>query len=153
MITIYLYENTIQYKENEEIKENVFPKEAMAYGKIKDINLFEQALYKFINKKKWIIFLKPKKIHLNKNQIYINIHNSYLLLTKKVSKNTKTISYPFYIFNGFENTINYILKHYKNTRFYIFGSNEQIPKYVIKMQNKKVYYFQNYKNYIISKIP
>lgn len=190
MITIYLYENTIQYKENEEIKENVFPKEAMAYGKIKDINLFEQALYKFINKKKWIIFLKPKKIHLiipgnyenvdkeilltilnnlglthitcydektlytiNKNQIYINIHNSYLLLTKKVSKNTKTISYPFYIFNGFENTINYILKHYKNTRFYLFGSNEQIPKYVIKMQNKKVYYFQNYKNYIISKIP
>ena len=190
MITIYLYENTIQYKENEEIKENVFPKEAMAYGKIKDINLFEQALYKFINKKKWITFLKPKKIHLiipgnyenvdkeilltilnnlglthitcydektlytiNKNQIYINIHNSYLLLTKKVSKNTKTISYPFYIFNGFENTINYILKHYKNTRFYLFGSNEQIPKYVIKTQNKKVYYYQNYKNYIISKIP
>ena len=190
MITIYLYENTIQYKENEEIKENVFPKEAMAYGKIKDINLFEQVLYKFINKKKWITFLKPKKIHLiipgnyenvdkeilltilnnlglthitcydektlyiiNKNQIYINIHNSYLLLTKKVSKNTKTISYPFYIFNSFENTINYILKHYKNTRFYLFGSNEQIPKYVIKTQNKKVYYYQNYKNYIISKIP
>ena len=131
-----------------EIKENVFPKEAMAYGKIKDINLFEQVLYKFINKKKWITFLKPKKIHLiipgnyenvdkeilltvlnnlglthitcydektlytiNKNQIYINVHNSYLLLTKKVSKNIKTISYPFYILNGFENTINYILKH------------------------------------------
>ena len=90
---------------------------------------------------------------INKNQIYINVHNSYLLLTKKVSKNIKTISYPFYILNGFENTINYILKHYKNTRFYLFGSNEQIPKYVIKTQNKKVYYYQNYKNYIISKIP
>ena len=190
MITIYLYENTIQYKENEEIKENVFPKEAMAYGKIKDINLFEQTLYKFINKEKRITFLKKKKIHLiipgnyenvdkeilltvlnnlglthitchdektlytiNKNQIYLNIHSSYLFLTKKTSKNLKTISYPYYIFNGFENTINYIIQNYKNTHFYLLGSNEQIPKYVIKMQNKKVYYYQNYKNYIISKIP
>ena len=190
MITIYLYENTIQYKEKEKIKETTFPKEAMAYGKIKDINLFEQALYKFINKEKWITFLKTKKIHLiipgnyenvdkeilltvlnnlglthityhdektlytiNKNQIYLNIHSSYLLLTKKTSKNLKTINYPYYIFNGFENTINYIIQNYKNTRFYLFGSNEHIPKYVRNIQNKKVYYYQNHKNYIISKIP
>ena len=190
MITIYLYENTIQYKENGQIKETTFPKEAMAYGKIKNLNLFEQVLYKFINKEKWITFLKTKKIHLilpgnyenvdkeilltvlnglglthitchnektlytiNKNQIYLNIHSSYLLLTKKTSKNLKTINYPYYIFNGFENTINYIIQNYKNTRFYLFGSNEQIPKYVRNMQNKRVYYYQNYKNYIISKIP
>ncbi len=190
MITIYLYENTIQYKENEQIKKTVFPKESMAYGKIKNINLFEQTLYKFINKEKWITFLKTKKIQLiipgdyenvdkeilltilnnlglthitcydeknlypiNKNQIYINVHNNYLLLTKKKSKKNITINYPFYIFNGFKNTLNYILKKYKNNYFYLYGSNEQIPTFVIKLQNKKVYYYQNYKNYIISKIP
>ena len=190
MITLYLYENTIQYKENNRIKEIIFPKESMIYGKIKDITLFEQNLYKFINKEKWVTFLKSKKIHIiipgnyenidkevllttlnnlglthityyeekkffevQKNQIYLNIHNSYLLLIKKVNKNIRTRVYTFYIFNGFKKTLDYIIKNYKNTNFYLFGSNEKIPKYVIKLQNRKIYYFQNYKNYIISKIP
>ena len=54
MIAIYLFENIIQYKEKEEIKEFIMPKKAMEYGKIKNIPIFEEYLGKLIKQEKWV---------------------------------------------------------------------------------------------------
>lgn len=64
MITIYLYENIIEYKEKESIKEFIFPKEAMEYGKIKNIPIFEETLKRLIQKEKWNKLLFSKTIHI-----------------------------------------------------------------------------------------
>ena len=46
MIILYFYDNFIQYKEKEEINEIAFPEEALDYGKIRNISLFETHLEK-----------------------------------------------------------------------------------------------------------
>ena len=52
MVAIYLFENIIQYKEKEEIKEFIMPKKAMEYGKIKNIPMFEEYVSKLIKQEK-----------------------------------------------------------------------------------------------------
>ena len=64
MITLYLYENSIQYKDKKQIKEIEFPKEAMQYGKIKNIPIFELSLHKLIVKERWITLFKSKKVNI-----------------------------------------------------------------------------------------
>ena len=64
MIILYLYENTIQVKEKDIIKEFVLSPEAMMYGKVRNSNLFEQQLHKIVVQEKWITFFKTKKILL-----------------------------------------------------------------------------------------
>ena len=62
MIAIYLFENIIQYKEKEEIKEFIMPKKAMEYGKIKNIPIFEEYLGKLIKQEKWVTLFQSKPI-------------------------------------------------------------------------------------------
>lgn len=77
MIILYLYDNIMQFKEKEEIKEYPFPKEAMDYGKIKNIPIFETYLQKLVKKEKWNHILKPKKY-------FIIIPNFYTECDKEV---------------------------------------------------------------------
>lgn len=62
MITLYFFDNIIQYKEKEEIIEIVFPEDVLDYGKVKNISLFETNLEKLARQKKWITLLRTKKI-------------------------------------------------------------------------------------------
>lgn len=62
MITLYLYDNIIQSKEKEEIKEHILPEEALDYGKIKNIFLFESHLEKLAKKEKWLTLFKSRKL-------------------------------------------------------------------------------------------
>lgn len=62
MITLYFYDNIIQYKEKEEIKEIALPEEILDYGKIKNIYLFETYMEKLAKQKKWLSLFKTKKI-------------------------------------------------------------------------------------------
>ena len=62
MIAIYLFENIIQYKEKEEIKEFIMPKKAMEYGKIKNIPIFEEYLGKLIKREQWVTLFQSKPI-------------------------------------------------------------------------------------------
>ena len=62
MVAIYLFENIIQYKEKEEIKEFIMPKKAMEYGKIKNIPIFEEYLSKLIKQEKWVNLFQSKPI-------------------------------------------------------------------------------------------
>ena len=64
MIILYFYDNFIQYKEKEEINEIAFPEEALDYGKIKNISLFETHLEKLARQKKWLTLFKAKKLIL-----------------------------------------------------------------------------------------
>ena len=71
MIILYFYDNFIQYKEKEEINEIAFPEEALDYGKIKNISLFETYLEKLARQKKWLTLFKAKKLIL-----VVHIHYS-----------------------------------------------------------------------------
>lgn len=190
MITLYLYENTIQYKDKKQIKEIEFPKEAMQYGKIKNIPIFELSLHKLIVKERWVTLFKSKKVNIiipahytemdkevlmtilnnlgithiqyqketnlynfKKNQIYLNIHRRYLIMLKKEYKKTNSFIYPFYIFNTLENTLKYILNKEKTSKIYLLGSNDNIPNIVNKLKQERIFYYHDYKNHLISKIP
>ncbi len=189
MIIIYLFDNVIQYKEKEEIKEFTMPKNAMKYGKIKNIPIFEKELDKLIKKEKWGILFRSKTIHiilpvhydeidkeiltvlfnnngiknikytkeinlfdLKKNQIIINIHSAYLTTVEKRKKNIAIYFYPFNIFDSLENTLSFIFNKYsKKIRYILLGSNENIPKIAKKSNNKQLFYYQEYKRYIVKK--
>ncbi len=92
MITLYLFENIIQYKEKEEIKEFVFPKKAMKYGKIRNIPLFEKKLEELVKKEKWVSFFQTKQITIILPLHYEEIDKEILLmlLNELGFKKTKT---------------------------------------------------------------
>ncbi len=190
MITIYLYENTIQYKDKKQIEEIEFPKEAMQFGKIKNISIFELSLHKLIVRQKWVTLFKAQKMSIivpanytemdkevlttilnnlgitriqyikeinlynfKKNQIYLNIHKHYLIMLKKEYKKINSFIYPFYIFNTLESTLKYILSKEKKSKIYLLGSNTTIPNIVNKLKQERIFYYHDYKNHLISKIP
>lgn len=64
MITLYFYDNIIQYKKKEEIHEFYLPKNCMKYGKVTNIPIFEQTINLFVTKHKWNSLFKTKKILL-----------------------------------------------------------------------------------------
>ena len=190
MIILYLYENTIQVKEKNTIKEFTITQEAMIYGKVRNSNLFEQQLHQIILKEKWITFFKTKKILLivpanyeaidkeiitvilnnlgitnikyqeettlydiKPNQLFLNVNESYLLCTRITHKKKKTQFYPYYVLGNLSTTIEWIIKCNKKKKIYLFGSYESIPKLAKNYNFQTIFYYNNYKNFIISKIP
>lgn len=190
MIILYLYENTIQVKEKNTIKEFTITQEAMIYGKVRNSNLFEQQLHQIILKEKWITFFKTKKVLLivpanyeaidkeiitvilnnlgitnikyqeettlydiKPNQLFLNVNESYLLCTRITHKKKKTQFYPYYVLGNLSTTIEWIIKCNKKKKIYLFGSYENIPKLVKNYNFQTIFYYNNYKNFIISKIP
>lgn len=190
MIILYLYENTIQVKEKDIIKEFALLPEAMMYGKVKNSNLFEQQLHKIVVQEKWITFFKTKKVLLivpanyeaidkeiitvilnnlgitnikyqeettlydiKPNQLYLNVNESYLLCTRITHKKKKTQFYPNYVLGNLSTTIEWIIKYNKKKKIYLFGSYENIPKLAKNYKFQTIFYYNNYKNFIISKIP
>lgn len=184
MITLYLYDNIIQYKEKEEIKECPLSEEALEYGRIKNITLFETQLEKLAKQKKWLSLFKSKKIqiilpfyysdcdkevltvilqnigfqniklkkegqciNLKKYQIICNIHKKYLVLYKFQKE---PMLYPFYLFSGMKNTLEFILK--KNSRkfqYILIGNNPKIIEYAEQKKDSNICYYQECKEYII----
>lgn len=190
MIILYLYENTIQVKEKDIIKEFALSPEAMMYGKVRNSNLFEQQLHKIVVQEKWITFFKTKKVLLivpanyeaidkeiitvilnnlgitnikyqeettlydiKPNQLFLNVNESYLLCTRITHKKKKTQFYPYYVLGNLSTTIEWIIKCNKKKKIYLFGSYENIPKLVKNYNFQTIFYYNNYKNFIISKIP
>ncbi len=156
MITLYLYENKIQYMEKEEIKEYTISKKAMKYGKIKNIPLFEEELIKLIKKEKWSTLIYSKKI-----KIILPIHYEEIdkqILTSILKNNgIKIISYvkESTLFNLKKNQIiinihdnyftilkkknNKIEKNYVPTMF--FKSLKQIIKALLENNSEKYRYY------------
>ena len=188
MITLYPYENSIQYKEKEEIKEINFSKKAMQYGKIKNIPIFENELKKEAQKRKWVTLFQTKKVHLilpndynekekevflvileniglrhircskmnqylefKKNKIFLEVHKTYLIKTYYTKKKIVSEFFPYYLCSDAQSTIQHILnQHSIKHRYYLFGSNQNIPNMVKKLNNPNILYYQNCKNYILS---
>lgn len=92
MITLYFYENKIQYMEKEEIKEYKVSQKAMQYGKIKNISLFEEELAKLIKKEKWSTLISSKKM-----RIILPIHyeeiDKEIITTLLINNGIKKITY------------------------------------------------------------
>jgi len=189
MITIYLYENIIQYKEKEEIKEFIMSPKGMKEGKIKNIPIFEENIGKLIKKEKWstlfhskelmvilpihyeeidkeiltivlnnngIRHIKYKKennlIEMKKNQIIINLHHTYFTLTKKEKDKIKNYYYPLNIFPSIEEALKYVIKQSsKKCRFHFIGSNERLPKIIEKIVDQNIFYYNNFKTFLITK--
>lgn len=190
MIILYLYDNVIESKEKEEIKEHLFPKEAMDYGKIKNIPLFEAHLKTVAKKEKWVSFITSKKLFiilpnyynecdkellntilsnigvknitffkennllsLKKNNIFLNVFKKYLVITKRTKKKISSEVIPYYIFGNVEKTIDFILtKNEKKGRYFFIGNNDHIPELVERKKQPNLYFYSNYKTYIINLI-
>ncbi len=188
MITIYPYENVIQYEENEKVQEFRLSKKAMKYGKIINIPRFEKELEELIKRENWKKRMKPKKfllllpIHyeevdkelftvllnnagikkityqkeqsrlpLKKNDTYINIHETYITLIEK----KKTISKKMYsidVFQSIYKTLDFIFTNQQGkTKYLLYGSNQNIPNIVNAYQKENLYFYNNYKTFIITK--
>lgn len=80
MIDIYLFDNIIQYKQKEEIKEFIMPKNAMKYGKVKNIPIFEKQLEKLAKKERWLTLLKARKIHIILPSHYNEVDKEVILV-------------------------------------------------------------------------
>ena len=87
------------------------------------------------------------------NQLYLNVNESYLLCTRITHKKKKTQFYPYYVLGNLSTTIEWIIKCNKKKKIYLFGSYENIPKLVKNYNFQTIFYYNNYKNFIISKIP
>ena len=97
------------------------------------------------------IKITKQRVKIKKNGILLEIHHHYL--NKIYLNKNKMICerYPYYIFHNTENTLHYITHdHGKKKRFYLFGSNPKIPHLVFELDNKNVFYYHNYKEYIIN---
>ncbi len=185
MIILYPYENVIQYKINNQIKEFIMPKKAMKYGKITNIPIFEKELGTLIKKEGWVTLLKSKKItlilplhyteldkeiftvllnnngiktvkykkeisllELEKNKIFINIHETYATLVKK-EKNKIILFYPLNIFTSLDDFLSFVTKNKK--QIFIYGSNENIKENIVKKKHMNIFYYNNLKTFIITK--
>ncbi len=187
MITLYLYENVIQYKEKEKIKEIMFSKKAMAQGKIKNLSLFEKELHHWLQKERYNMrLLKPKSIciilplhyeeidqelltillndnglkkityqkeqsffSLKKNEVVINLHETYFTLLKK-EKKIITEYYPISLFKNSKMALRFAMKKENpKTCFLFLGSNKEIPTLNQKKNSQKIFYFNNYKTYLL----
>lgn len=186
MIYFYPYENIIQYKTKEEIKELKLSPKAMENGRVKNIPIFQSELKKICQKNKWLTIFKSKqitlilpldynekekevflvilenigfrnikwqkeKLNLKKNKVILEIHKTYLNKIYLKKKKIMIEKYPFYIFHNALKTIEYILANQeKKNRFYFLGSNSKIPAFITALNQKNLYYFQDYKEYIIT---
>jgi len=189
MITLYFYENIIQYKEKEEINEFIISPKAMQYGKIRNIPLFEEKIGELIKKEKWNTLFHKKELtiilpihyeeidkevlntilnnygfnkvkyikeinllELKKNQTIINLHEKYFTLIKNKDNNKKCYFYPINIFGTIEESLKYLKTNSTlKERFFFFGSNEKLPQIIDKILDSNVFYYSNYKTYLISK--
>lgn len=156
MITLYLYDNVIQSKEKEEIKEHVLPIKVMDYGKIKNIPMFEKHLKMIAKKEKWVKLVTSKKINIilpnyyNEcdkeilNAILVNIGFKGITFTKEnhlisLKKNSNLIN----VFNKYL----VITKRSKNSinseviPYYILGNLEKTLEFILSKKTKKSRYF------------
>jgi len=167
MITLYLYENIIQYMEKEEIKEYIINENAMSYGKIKNIPQFEEALIELIKKEKWSTLFYSKKI-----RIIIPIHyeeiDKEILTTLLLNNGIKHITYKKessllelknnqVILNLHQNYLTMLKKTRGKTEKLFFPTNifqtpENMIKYIIENNSKKYRYYFIGSNKNISKI-
>lgn len=152
MIILYFYDNFIQYKEKEEINEIAFPEEALDYGKIKNISLFETYLEKLARHKKWLTLFKAKKLIL-----VVPIH--YSECDKEVlTVILQNIGFQNISFKKEEQGLNlrknqiicnihkkYLMVYKKDTEtvlfpFYIFSGMKDTMTYILKKTSKKYQY-------------
>ena len=156
MIEVYLYENVMQYKVKEVIKEFVFPKNAMYYGKIRNIPIFEETLYKLVKKEKWNQFLKPKNITVILPSHYQEIDKEMLtVLFQNVGIKSIKFKKEINLLPLKNNQVylnvnqNYILgiirkKNRVDKRFFpvnIFNSVENTIKHILKVYGDSVRYY------------
>lgn len=155
MITIYPYENSIQYQEKTEIKEFIMSPKSMQYGKIKNIPIFEENLSKLIKQEKWVTLFKSKSIRIilpihyeeiDKEIITVILNNLGIKNIKYIKEtNLLEIKNNQIILNVHETYITMIKKSKKNTINYfypanIFPSIEHIIKNIIKENSSKYRY-------------
>jgi len=190
MITLYFYENIIQYMEKEEIQEYKISPKAMKYGKIRNIPIFEEEFSQLVKQEKWSTLFHTKKIRiilplhyeeidkeiltsilnnnnikqitfqkeinlfqLKKNQIIVNLNETYLTLIKKAKRKTEILFFPTNIFQSTENMLKHIIENNsEKSRFYFLGSNKNISKLITKINNNRLFYFQNASQHIIQKL-
>ena len=167
MVTLYFYENIIQYMEKEEVKEYEVSKKAMSYGKIKNIPLFENEIANLIKQEKWCTLLHSKKITLILPLHYEEVDKE-LMTTILNNNNIKSINYkkesnlfPLkknqIIINFHENYLtslqkikNKIEKKFIPTN--IFQSSESMIKYLIENSSEKSRFYFLGSNKNISKL-
>lgn len=161
MITLFPFDNTIEYQENDKIEELELSTRAMEDGKIKNIPIFESELKKMVKQKKWITLIRNKPLTLllpmdyneKEKEVFlvilenIGFHN---IKTQKVKMEFKKNQIFLEIHK------NYINKIYKKkTKIihekypcYIFGSIENTISYIIKNHpgKKRFYFIGNYPN-------
>lgn len=152
MIILYFYDNMIQYKEKEEINEIIFPEDALFYGKVKNISLFETHLEKLAHQKKWLTLWKAKKLT-------IIIPNYYSECDKEVlTVILQNIGFQNIIFKKEEECLNlrknqiicnihknYLMLYKRNSEpllypFYIFLSMKKTMEYILKKTSNKYQY-------------
>lgn len=155
MITLYLYENTIQYIEKEEIKEYHMSKKAMSYGKIKNIPIFEENLNKLIKKEKWSNLFHAKKINIitpthyeeiDKEVLTVVLNNNGIKEIEFIKEiNLLDIKNNQIIINLHKTYLTLVKQEKGNIKNYfyplnIFKNTEEALNYIIKKYSKKFRY-------------
>lgn len=165
MVILYPYENVIQYQEKEKIKTFVFSKNAMQYGKIKNIPIFERELKKLVKKEHWISLLKQKEIvlitpthyHEIDREVFTVLLNDLGLKNIKYKKESALIEKKKNtVFIHLHETYAMVIKKEKNqvTLFYplnIFSSLDHFFDFLLIDSNKR-YIFWGTNKEMIKKI-
>jgi len=156
MVTIYLFENIIQYKEKEEIKEYSMPTNAMKYGKIINIPIFESAFNKLAKKEKWICWYKSKSMTIilpvhyeetDKEVLTVVLNNIGIKkITYKKEINILNIKNNQKILNIHENYVTTIEQKKGNKKIYFYPTNiflntESLISFILKNDKSKYRYY------------
>jgi len=156
MVTLYFYDNIIQYKEREEIKEYILPSNAMDYGKIKNIPIFENCFKKLALQEKWLGIFQKKNItvilpnhynEMDKEVIDAVFYNIGLKVVKYMKENKLyNLKNNQVILNIHQKYLTYISKQ-KNKiivevyPFYIFNNLNSTLNFILKNKPSKNRYF------------
>jgi len=64
----------------------------------------------------------------------------------------KNYYYPLNIFPSIEEALKYVIKQSsKKCRFHFIGSNERLPKIIEKIVDQNIFYYNNFKTFLITK--
>ncbi len=85
------------------------------------------------------------------NKVIINIHKTYCNIVE-TKENASYKFLPLNIFSSQDDFLKFLLIHYsKETQFLLYGSNEEIITIIKKKRVQNIFYYNNPKNYLITK--
>jgi hypothetical protein len=114
-------------------------------------NIFEALNYKKIT------FINENKLYrLTKENAYLNIYNTYMILTYiNEYKKTNTIIIPNNFFDSMTDTIDYINKKINSKEIFLIGNGEELQNFFSLYENKyhiPVYLYTDNEYYIMNAV-